>query len=109
MAGSSHYPLKKMFALAFDGITSLSIKPIRFISGIGISFSLLGFAGALWAIITAFAGLSITGWASTICIICLIGGIQLIALGIIGEYIGKIYLETKQRPRYIINQKTWDK
>ena len=109
MAGSSHYPLKKMLALAFDGITSLSIKPIRFISGVGILFSLLGFAGALWAIITAFAGLSITGWASTICIICLIGGIQLIALGIIGEYIGKIYLETKQRPRYIINKKTWDK
>lgn len=109
IAGSSHYPLRKMLALAFDGITSLSIKPIRFISGIGVLFSLLGFIGAIWAIISALAGLTITGWASTVCIICLIGGIQLIALGVIGEYIGKIYLETKQRPRYIVDQTTWNK
>lgn len=107
MAGSSHYPLSKMVSLAFDGITSLSIKPIRLISGTGILFSILGFIGAIWAIITALLGDSVAGWASTICIICLIGGIQLIALGIIGEYIGKIYLESKHRPRYIISERTW--
>lgn len=109
MAGSSHYPLSKMLSLAFNGITSLSIKPIRLISGIGILFSVFGFIGAIWAILTALTGSAVAGWASTICIICLIGGIQLIALGIIGEYIGKIYLETKNRPRYIIASRTWNK
>ena len=108
MAGKSHYPLKKMLSLAFDGITSLSVKPIRSITGLGIIFSLIGFGGVIWAIITALLGQGVSGWASTICLICGFGGLQLLALGIIGEYIGKIYLETKKRPRYIISEKTWE-
>lgn len=107
-AGESHYPLSKMCALALNGITSHSIKPIRFISGLGIAFSILGLAGIIWALISFAMGSNVIGWASTVCIICLLGGVQLLALGVIGEYIGKIYLETKGRPRYIIEKRTWD-
>lgn len=107
LAGESHYPLNKMLNLAFDGITSLSVKPISIIAGIGGIVSLIGFVGIIWAIITAILGNTVTGWASTICIICFLGGIQLLSLGIIGQYIGKIYMETKQRPRYIISEYTW--
>lgn len=107
VAGDSHYPLGKMIALAFDGITSLSIKPVTIITGSGIFFSIIGLLLMIWAIIVWVAGKSVAGWASTICIICLMGGIQLISLGVIGQYIGKTYLETKQRPRYIISEKTW--
>lgn len=106
IAGESHYPLKKMLSLAFDGITSLSVKPLRMITGLGIIVSGLSFLGAIWAVIRHFAGQTVSGWASGICIICLLGGIQLISLGVIGEYIGKIYLEVKGRPRYIISEKT---
>lgn len=106
IAGKSHYPLKKMIALAIDGITSLSIKPIRLITVMGITVSILGFIGIIWAIISQINGTTVWGWASLVCIICFLGGIQLISIGIIGEYIGKIYLETKQRPRYIISEKT---
>ncbi|MDO5520027.1 MAG: glycosyltransferase family 2 protein [bacterium] len=109
MAGESHYPLSKMLSLAFDGITSLSIKPIRIITGLGLFVSMLSFIGAIWAVITALLGNSISGWASTVCIVCFMGGIQLICLGILGEYIGKIYMEVKARPRYIISERTWDK
>ncbi len=105
IAGESHYPLKKMLALAFDGITSLSIKPIRFITGTGIIIAISSFLLAVWAVFTHFWGNSVPGWASSTCIICFIGGIQLISLGVIGEYIGKIYLETKRRPRYIISER----
>lgn len=108
LAGESHYPLKKMLALAFDGITSLSIKPIRLITGFGIIVSLFSFIAVIWAFITYMLGHTVAGWASSICIICLMGGIQLISLGVIGEYIGKIYLETKARPRYIISERTYD-
>lgn len=107
IAGESHYPLKKMLALAFDGITSLSVKPIRMISAMGVIISALSFFGILWAVIRAFAGHVVAGWASTICIVCFMGGIQLLCLGVIGEYIGKIYMETKARPRYIISDRTW--
>ncbi len=107
IAGESHYPLKKMLALAFDGITSLSVKPIRMISAMGVIISALSFLGILWAVIRAFAGHVVAGWASTICIVCFMGGIQLLCLGVIGEYIGKIYMETKARPRYIISDRTW--
>ncbi|MGF0101167.1 glycosyltransferase family 2 protein [Bariatricus sp. SGI.019] len=106
IAGESHYPLSKMLALAFDGITSLSIKPIRIITGLGICISLLSFLGVLWAILTYALGNNVNGWASIICIICFIGGVQLICIGVLGEYIGKIYLETKARPRYIISERT---
>ena len=107
LAGESHYPLSKMLALAFDGITSLSNKPIRLITGSGIFVSLISFIGVIWAIIEAAMGSVVAGWASTICIVCFVGGVQLVCLGVIGEYIGKIYMETKARPRYIISERTW--
>ena len=108
LAGKSHYPLSKMLGLAIDGITSLSIKPIRFITGIGIFVALLSFIGVIWSVVQYFLKNSITGWSSTVSIICFIGGIQLTSLGVIGEYIGKMYMETKSRPRYIISQRTYD-
>ena len=108
MAGESHYPLSKMLGLALDGITSLSIKPIRLITDMGIIVALLSFIGVIWSVVQHFAHHSIVGWASTVSIICFIGGIQLISLGVLGEYIGKIYMETKQRPRYIIEKRTYD-
>lgn len=108
LAGKSHYPLKKMLALAFDGITSLSVKPIALITAFGMVFSLVGLLLTIWAVVSAILGLTVAGWASTVCIICLLGGVQLISLGILGQYIGKIYLETKHRPRYIISARTWE-
>ena len=108
LAGKSHYPLRKMVALAVDGITSLSVKPLRLITGFGLVVALVSFLGVLWALITALCGRSVAGWASMTCIVCFVGGVQLISLGIIGEYIGKIYLETKQRPRYIISERSWE-
>ena len=108
LAGKSHYPLSKMLGLAIDGITSLSIKPIRFITGMGIFVALLSFVGVIWSIVQYFLHNTIIGWSSTVSIICFIGGIQLISLGIIGEYIGKMYMEAKARPRYIISERTYD-
>ena len=108
MAGKSHYPLRRMIALAVDGITSLSVKPLQLITGFGLTVALVSFLGVLWALITALCGKSVPGWASMTCIVCFVGGVQLISLGIIGEYVGKIYLETKQRPRYIISERTWE-
>lgn len=108
IAGESHYPIKKMIKLAIDGITSLSIKPIHMITVIGGIISLLSFICAIWAVVVALLGRSVQGWASMTCIICFIGGIQLICLGVIGEYIGKIYMEVKHRPRYIISDRTSD-
>ena len=109
IAGESHYPLKKMIALAVDGITSLSVKPLQMIMGFGLFVAVISFIGCLWALITALCGHPASGWASMTCIICFVSGVQLICLGVIGEYIGKIYLETKQRPRYIISERTWGK
>lgn len=108
IAGESHYPLGKMLGLALDGITSLSVKPMRIIMGFGAIFFVIGIALAIWAIITVATGNAVAGWASTICLISVIGGLQLLALGIIGEYVGKTYLETKRRPRYIIEKRTWE-
>ena len=109
IAGKSKYPLRKMLALAGDGITSLSIKPLRLIMSFGVIVALLSFVGVIWAIVSALAGRAVAGWASMTCIICFVSGVQLICMGIIGEYIGKIYMETKRRPRYIISERTWDK
>ena len=109
IAGESHYPLKKMIALAVDGITSLSVKPLRMIMGFGVFVAMASFIGVIWAVVTALLGRSVSGWASMTSIICFVSGVQLICLGIIGEYIGKIYMETKQRPRYIISDRTWEK
>lgn len=108
LAGESHYPLKKMLMLAFDGITSLSVKPIRLITGLGLFVAALSFLGIIWAVVESIIGGTVSGWASTTCILCFLGGIQLLSLGVIGEYIGKIYLETKARPRYILSERTYD-
>lgn len=106
LAGESHYPLSKMLGLAVDGITSLSIKPIRLISALGIVLALSAFALMLWSVGTHLWGNTVPGWASTTSIVAFMGGIQLFSLGVIGEYVGKIYLETKRRPRYIISETT---
>lgn len=106
LAGESHYPLKKMLALAIDGITSLSTKPIRIITVFGFIIAALSFIGILWSVITYLCGHSVAGWASLVSIVCFLSGIQLLSLGVIGEYIGKIYLETKRRPRFIIEKRT---
>lgn len=108
-AGRSHYPLSKMLALAFDGITSLSIKPIKMIIGMGVVVAFISFIGIIWAVVEAILGKTVMGWASTTCIICFLSGVQLISVGVIGEYIGKIYMEVKQRPRYIISDRTWER
>lgn len=108
IAGESKYPLKKMIALAVDGITSLSVKPLRMIMSFGLTVALISFIGVIWAIVAAMCGDTVAGWASTTCIVCFVGGVQLICMGIIGEYVGKIYMETKARPRYIISAKTWE-
>ena len=107
MAGESHYPLKKMIAFAIEGITSLSVKPLTLIVVLGLITCLLGFIGIIWAIVEVLLGNAVTGWASTVCIILFLGGVQLLSIGVIGQYVGKIYLETKHRPRYIISERTW--
>lgn len=109
IAGKSHYSLSKMLLLAFDGITSLSIRPIRLITGFGMFVAMVSFLGVIWSIIMQVTGNTVSGWASMTCIICFVSGIQLISLGVLGEYIGKIYLETKHRPRYIISERTYEK
>ena len=106
IAGESHYPLSKMLSLAFDGITRLSIKPLSLITCLGLVVSVASFIGVLYAVISYLRGDAVSGWASMICIMCALGGIQLISLGVIGQYIGKIYMETKHRPRYIISERT---
>lgn len=106
IAGESHYPLSKMLGLAFDGITSLSIRPIRLITSLGIVTSVVSFLLIAWTLFSHYTGTTISGWASTVTVVAFIGGIQLISIGVIGEYIGKIYLETKRRPPYIIDKRT---
>lgn len=108
LAGESHYPLKKMLALAIDGITSLSTKPIRIITTFGFVIAILSLIGIIWSIITFALGKTVAGWASLVTIIFFFSGIQLLSLGVIGEYIGKIYLETKARPRFIIEKRAGD-
>ncbi len=108
MAGESHYPLRKMIALAVEGITSLSVQPLRMITAFGSAIAVLSFVGVVWSIVVALLGKSAPGWASMTCIICFVSGVQMISLGVLGEYIGKIYLEVKGRPRYIISQRTFD-
>jgi glycosyltransferase involved in cell wall biosynthesis len=105
IAGESHYPLSKMLGLAFDGITSLSIKPIRMITALGMLVSVLSFVGVVWSVVIGLMGKGIAGWTSLLSAICFIGGIQLLSLGVLGEYIGKIYMEVKARPRYIISER----
>ena len=103
-AGESKYPLKKMLSFAIDGITSFSIKPIRMITALGFLIFAFSLIMLIYSIVIKITGHADSGWASLICSIWMIGGIQLLSLGIIGEYIGKIYNETKARPRYIIEE-----
>ena len=103
-AGESKYPLKKMLAFAFDGITSFSVKPMRMILNLGAVVFVISLLMLLWALIARVTGSSVAGWTSLMGSIWLIGGIQLLSLGVIGEYVGKIYSETKARPRFIIEQ-----
>ena len=105
IAGKTHYPLGKMISLAIDGITSFSVKPLRIITFLGLFVALLSFIGIIYALISAATGNIVEGWTSMTCIICFVSGIQMISLGVIGEYVGKIYMETKHRPRYIIDER----
>ena len=106
MAGESHYPLKKMLSFAFDGITSLSVKPIRLITALGFFISFVGILAILWVFGTKLFGQTVSGWSSMVSAIFFMGGVQLLCLGVIGEYIGKIYNETKARPRFLISEST---
>ena len=103
-AGESKYPLKKMLSFAMEGITSLSVKPLRMITGLGFLIFLVSLVMIAYNIVRWAMGATVTGWASIACSIWLIGGLVLLSLGVVGEYIGKIYLETKDRPRFLIAQ-----
>ena len=105
LAGSSQYPLSKILKLAFDGITPFSIKPIRIITALGGVTVFLSIVLIIYVLISWITGHVVAGWASSFIGTTLIGGIQLISLGVIGEYVGKIYMETKGRPRYIVEEK----
>lgn len=110
IAGESHYPLKKMLALAFNGITSLSVKPLKLITWLGFIFSIISFIAIIFVVVQRIIvpDSTVTGWASTLCCVFFMGGIQLLSIGIIGEYVGKIYSETKARPRFIVSEKTFE-
>ncbi len=99
-AGESKYPLKKMISFALDGITSFSVKPLKLISNLGVLISVLSVFGLLYALISYFAGVAVSGWTAIVCSIWLLGGLQMLCLGVVGGYIGKIYSEVKARPRY---------
>ncbi len=103
-AGESKYPLKKMLSFAGDGITSLSIKPIRFICSLGVTIFAISILLLIYFVIGTFMGNTIKGWATIIVSIWALGGLQLLSIGVIGEYVGKIYMETKSRPRYIVEK-----
>ncbi|MBQ8963855.1 MAG: glycosyltransferase family 2 protein [Clostridia bacterium] len=104
VAGESKYPLKKMIAFAAEGVTSLSNKPIRWVLGLGALCALLGVAMAVYVIVSLVQGRTVAGWASMMMSIWLLGGLQLMALGVIGEYVGKVYMETKRRPKFILEE-----
>ena len=103
-AGKSKYPLGKMISLALNGITSFSVKPIRIITAVGFIIAAISFIGIIWSVVARLTGNAVDGWASTVAVICFLGGIQILSIGVIGEYIGKIYLETKHRPRYTVDK-----
>ncbi len=108
-AGESKYPLRKMLSFAFDGITSFSIKPIRIVWALGVLVSFIAVLAEIYTLCARFFGVSVTGWSSLMISIWFLGGVQLISVGVIGEYIGKIYKEVKHRPRYIIEKGLEDK
>ena len=104
VAGESKYPLKKMIAFAIEGITSLSNRPIRYVTVLGLLCGLLGVAMGVYVLVSLFRGQTVAGWASLMMSVWLLGGLQLVALGLIGEYVGKIYMETKRRPKFILEE-----
>lgn len=106
LAGESKYPLKKMLGLAVEGITSLTVTPLRTIAALGFGISFFSVFAALYALIEKFSGNTVEGWTSVMIAIFFLGGVQMLSLGVIGEYIGKIYMETKERPKYFIEEKT---
>ena len=109
-AGESKYPLGKMFALAFEGITSFSAAPLRAITMLGIIVSVLSLGTTIWALgVRLFTDNALPGWASTVIPIYFLGGVQLLCIGIIGEYLAKVYMEVKHRPRFLVEQFTWDR
>ena len=107
-AGTSKYPLKKMLSLALDGITSFSVKPLKIIANLGFIMLLLSIAVLIYSIVRKICGLTVSGWTFIVISIWFVGAIQILFLGIIGEYIGKIYSETKKRPKYIIEENLID-
>ncbi len=106
VAGKSHYPLGKMLALAINGITSLSVKPLKLITALGLGVSLVSLLMIVWSLIQHFTGATVSGWSSLMCVVLFLGGVQLLCVGVLGEYIGKIYLEVKNRPRYLVAEST---
>ncbi len=109
VAGSSKYPLKKMLAFAFEGITSLSVKPIRFITFLGVFIFTISIILMIYFLVVWILGRTVAGWTTIVLSLWALGGLQLLAIGIVGEYIGKIYLETKERPKFIIEKNLEDK
>lgn len=103
-AGESKYPLKKMISFAIEGITSLSIKPIRFITALGFTVFMISLLMLIYFLVIHFMGKTVHGWTTTVVSVWALGGLQLLAIGVIGEYIGKIYLETKHRPKFLIER-----
>ncbi|MBE5806838.1 MAG: glycosyltransferase [Clostridiales bacterium] len=104
VAGESKYPLKKMVAFAIEGITSTTNKPIRYVTALGLLCVILGLAMAVYVLVSLFSGHTVAGWPSIMMSIWMLGGLQLVALGMIGEYVGKIYMETKRRPKFILEE-----
>lgn len=107
VAGESHYPLRKMLGLALDGITSLSVKPLRLITALGLGVFCVSLGMIVWSILCYFLGATMPGWSSLMCVVLFLGGVQLLCVGVLGEYIGKIYAEVKGRPRYLIDKTTF--
>lgn len=108
-AGESKYPLKKMLEFAFEGITSFTVRPLRLISVIGLLFSVLSALGLVYALVSYFSGAAVKGWTAIVCSVWLLGGVLMLCIGVLGEYIGRIYFEVKHRPRYIIDETAGDK
>lgn len=104
LAGESKYPLKKMLGLAWDGVTSLSMKPIRMITSLGAIVFCISLIMLIYSFIMWIIGNTVSGWSSLIVSIWALGGLQLLAIGVVGEYIGKIYMESKHRPRFIVEE-----
>ena len=103
-AGESKYPLKKMLSFAWDGITSFSVAPLRFITFLGIGVLFVSLVLSIWALGAKLSGSAVSGWTSMMLIVLFLGGVQMLSIGIIGEYIGKIYKETKRRPRFFVEK-----